>query len=651
MDSARKRTTEAIKDAYTSSDRVLIEALPTLGKSYGAIKSVKETGEKITLLTGRGHKEQYQQIREWCEEHGLDYYTLPSFNRDCDTANEEHGKEWARQVNGWYNRGATPQTIHKHAEDILGRPLPCQEHKGENCPYTSKWKFNPDKYDVLIGHYSHAHKSKVTVGRTVVLDEFPGGAYETSLGADGLLPGAVSSWLTRIEEVPFESYTDLIENRDDQQRRADALLWFEETETAKDELAVLDDVNAHALAPTVVFSLLTVDNLGNGLAHTDLAGDGRQAVFDRAENELNILTPPDLDYASGVVALDGTPTKTMWESSIGSRVNHRQVLTDAEREEYIREVLNLNLIKTSDHIKPYNSTDHVNVAADGALLEEITSIHDEKPGVVTSSTAEKVYLTVEKSVPIEETKHYGNVLGSNEFKTKRVGAVLGSNHFGDDYIKKWGAYAGKTVERGQGKGSDLDYGSFGNQVLTHMREHETLQAAMRFGRDGNGAAVYVHTDTLPEWVPLAGEGQVLKIWSEGMRQVMDALECLDSPTTKEIVAYPGVDKTRQTVFKHLETLRKKGVLNRKRDPEDGRRYVWFGDELHKIGENGEAELPSTNIDELSEDDLRQLTRNTVYTSNLTNSRNSREEKSNIQSLSGEISRSADDIAEGTPPPD
>ncbi|QLG26518.1 hypothetical protein HUG10_02720 [Halorarum halophilum] len=60
---------------------------------------------------------------------------------------------------------------------MLGDPLPCQ-HEGE-CPYTRKWDFDPDEVDVLIGHYAHAHKRKVIAGRTVIVDEFPKGAYET----------------------------------------------------------------------------------------------------------------------------------------------------------------------------------------------------------------------------------------------------------------------------------------------------------------------------------------------------------------------------------------------------------------------------------------------------------------------------------------
>jgi hypothetical protein len=451
--------------------------------------------------------------------------------------------------------------------------------------------------------------------------------------------------------VPFDSYTDLIEHRNDEQRREAAELYFDETGAERDELAVLEDSISHALAPIIVYALLITDDLGNGIEYAGVRDGGQKAVFNRNINELSLLTPPDLDYASGVVALDGTPTVDMWEDCLGERLNHRRVLQGNERAEYIKEALNLNLIRTSEYIKPYNSAGHVNVEADATLLNEIAALHGETPGVITTSAAEDCYRSAEDTLPIDETKHYGNVLGSNEFKTKRVGAVIGSNHYGDHYIKKWAAYAGEAAERGEGKGADLDYGEYGNKVLQHMQQHDTLQAAMRWGRDGNGAVVYVHTDTLPDWVPLSGEGRVVKTWSDGMRSVIDALERLDSPTTKEIVEYPTVDISRQQVFEHCETLRDKGVLSRKQNPEDGRGVVWIGDDLHKLGEHGDAELPTTDLDELEDDEVRQLAHNTIYTSQLTNFDENKSKSEADATIRTQSAQSPGGRPTATPPPD
>lgn len=156
IDDARDRTTEAIANAYESGDRVLIEALPTMGKSYGAIKAAAITDTPITVLTGRGREEQYKQFKTWCAEQGLTVNVLPSFMDACTTANGDKGEDWAETIRDWYRRGATPKQIHAYAELKLGRPLPCQEHDAQECPYTAEWRTaytDPagDPYDVLVG--------------------------------------------------------------------------------------------------------------------------------------------------------------------------------------------------------------------------------------------------------------------------------------------------------------------------------------------------------------------------------------------------------------------------------------------------------------------------------------------------------------------
>jgi hypothetical protein len=617
MQDARERTQDALRDAYESGDRVLIDALPTTGKSYGSIAAAADTGEPITVVTGRGRKEMYAQYRQWADDHGLSHYTVPSFTHDCPTANGSFGDDWADTVRSWYNRGATPQEIHKAAEYVLGRPLPCQENGP--CPYKSKWDFDPDDYDVLIGHYNHAHKSKVTAGRTLVIDEFPEDSYVTQLGTR--LPAAVSYWLQTTPEVPYDDYTDLIENRDDDQRRADALLWFENNDPERDEQSVLDDADAHAAAPLAVFTILAGDDLGNGLERATLPNG--VGLWDRENGGVSLLQPPDLRYTSGVVALDGTPTVEQWETALGSRMNHRQVLADSERREYVRETLNQNIVRTTDYVKPYNpkpsdAGDRIAVEKDAALLERVHDLHDERPGVITTTTAEREYDGEPIEDHIDTTQHYGNVLGSNRFKTKRVGAVIGSQHYGDRYIQRWGAFAGNAVERNDGKGQDLSYGAFGDDLLQHMREHQTLQAVMRFGRDGNGSVVYVHTDTLPEWVPIAGEGRVVTTWSDGMTGVLNAVEALGGGTTAEIASHPAVDVSTRQVFNHLETLRERGVVDREQDASDGRRVVWCDDGVHRVNDHGAVELDSVEVADADAGEVDALARTTTYTCHFSN---------------------------------
>ena len=658
IDDAREQTREAIADAYETGDRVLVEALPTLGKSYGAIAAADDVDESITFLTGRGRKEQYEQVRRWADERGLDTYTLPSFFEDCDTANGEHGGEWADRVRAWYTRGATPQTIHKHAEDVLGRPLPCQTHEGHDCPYASKWDFDPDEYDVLIGHYTHANKPKVVEGRTVVLDEYPGGAYEQTLAGERLA-GAVSRYLDRTDALPFDDHADLVEHRSDEGRRADALAFFLGDDDAdldldRDELAVLEADDAHALAPVATFTILAGDDLGNGFERTDL-GDHGVGLYDREHGRVHVLAPPSLDYTTGVVALDGTPTKTLWELSLDERLNHRQVLADGERREYVRDVLGLSLVRTTDAIKPYNSPDHVAVDQDAALLDAVRDRHGERPAVISTAAAEAAYNDAGVLDDlVDGSKHYGNVLGSNEFKERRLGVVIGSNHYGDGFVKKIGAYAGETVERDEGaKGADLSYTGLGDDVLRHMREHETLQAAMRFGRDGNGAVVYVHTDTLPEWVPVAGEGRVLKTWSDGQRAVLDAVRDLDRRddpagddgwTTRDVVDHPAVSIGERQVRDHLHDLVDRGYLDVETDA-PGSGFRWIDGELHRVSDHGDVELDAIALDALDDDESAELSRSSIYTWEFRRSPGER------SSLAVETDRSASDpgVEAGRPP--
>jgi hypothetical protein len=625
---ARDRTQRVLEQSLERYEaRVLVEALPTLRKSSGVIRDAATTGEPITVHTGRGRNEQYDQFQAWTDDHGLSSAVLPSFTHECPTARGDHGDDWQERVMDWYRRGATGEDIHKYAEQELGRPLPCQlSESGDpvDCKLAIAWNaIDFDDTDVLIGHYTHAHKPKVVEGRTVVFDEFPGNAYETTL--DDRLPGAVTQFCQRHDALPFDDYTDLTEHRDEEDRRAKALAWFlhnAQDALRRDPAEVFAGHAGHAAAPLATFTLLAGDDLGNGWEHADLeaAGsdnlDATRGLYNREQATVTLLDPPSLERIRGIVGLDGTPTPRMWQLALGSDLYHRQVLSDDERREYIQDGLGLQLIRTTDAVKPYNNPDYVATHQDAALLEAIRDEHDTTPGVITSSTALKEYETsddIHLDALAGNTAYYGNVLGSNEFSDTRVGAVIGSMHYGDNFIKKWAAYDGAAAERNDEKGIALGYGDVGDEILTHMRDHQTLQTAMRFGRDGNGAVVYIHTNTLPEWVPIAGDGRVLTTWSDGRRQVIDALADLEAPTTAEIADHPDVEIGLRGVFDHLETLADRGVLDRRQDDRDGRRLVWRDNGIDRLGDHGDVEVEPVDVADLDDDEVQELARSTLYT--------------------------------------
>jgi hypothetical protein len=609
IEDVRAWTVDTIANALAHGGESLVDVLPSGGKSYGSVAAVaREDSPPVSIFTTRGRKEQYGQFGEWCDEYGLTHKTLPSFFQECPTAAGDHGDEWAERVREWYRRGATGQDIHKYAEDVLGRPLPCQcDDHGEpiECPYTAAWRFDPDEYDVLLGHYVHAYNPKVVAGRGAIFDEFTDNAFERVLNRG--LEGAVSYYLKSRPDVPFTDYTDLVENRDDPQRRADGIVALE-GDLEPDGRSVLEEDHAHAAAPLATFTLLAAaeNDLGNGLERAPFSDEtGRVGIHDRGTGTIRVLTPPALDSAQAVLALDGTPTPELWDLTLGEDLHHRQVLNDDERAEYLQDGLGTSIISTSPWLKPYNSADHINTDDDAALLEAIADKHGTKPGVITTRTALTEYekadvLAYDEETgdvtdgPAERVRWYGNVLGSNEFKTTRVGAVIGSNHYGDGYIKRWGAYADKTVERGDGKGAELSYGAFGDDVLTHMREHDTLQAALRFGRDGNGAAVYVHTDTLPDWVPVAGDGQVIRPKTDGERQVLDAIGGLgrDYWTTADVADADATSIGQRRVRQILDRLVERGHVRKGRADDDGRAVEWTDDGLEDLPDH--VELPDVD---------------------------------------------------------
>ena len=637
---ARQRTNAAITAAYEADHDILIEAMMGTGKTYSSVDAAIETGKPTTLLTGRGRKEQYDHIRRLADQMGLDVGTkgepdgdvfiLPAFQHDCNTANGDHGDDWADLVNDWYSAGATPAEIHAQAEYTLEADpdhdheaydhdgLPCQAD-GE-CDYTRRWDFDPDEFQLIVGHYAHGHKPKVTNDRVVVLDEFPE-AYEATL-ADEQLSGAVTRYLQEYDRLPFDNWTDLVANRDDLQRRDDALGWLEDRGVDPDERAAMrfDDEHKHALAPLAIYTILEAavgGTLGNGYERADLPHDTNGiGIFDHGHDRksgkpaVHFLRPArGLDFADHVVGLDGTPTPSMWELAAGRELDHRTVL-DGRRGEYLETTLGYRIVKTTDAVKPYNNPDHVHVRRDAALLEGIAKHHGEKPAVITTSTARHVwddedvieYNADEDAVeagPVDDIKIHGNVLGSNRFKDDRLGCLIGSNHYGDGYVKRWGAYAGEAVTReadprAEATETPLSYGDFGDEILQHMREHDTLQALLRFGRDAGGAVIYVDTDTLPDWVPVHDRGDVTPA-ADGMKAVLRALDELDAPGPDDLVDHAAVDISRRQVRTHIATLRELGTVEAVADDNDRRRTVYHIED-DNVTEYGFADLPG-GVDE------------------------------------------------------
>ncbi|KOX93399.1 hypothetical protein AMS69_05575 [Haloarcula rubripromontorii] len=590
LDEARTRCQRRIDTTLRNGEHTLIDALPAMGKSSGVIRGAEKTDTPISVFTAR--HDLYGQYSEWCEEHGLSYHRLPSFHEDCPTARGEHGDDWRKDVLELYDEGVMASEIHKWTEQYFGQSLPCDD--GQECDYKQGWDFDSDEFEVLIGHYQHAYNPDLTAGRVAVFDEFPADSFLLEFEGD-TVTSAVSAYVSEQDGLPFEDFTELVEGRTSEEGKK-AREWFDADDLERDGEPVLKDASgsANAYAPLLTYAVLVGENLRNGWEHTDLDPEAgvdnhRKAARNRDSGKVFLLLSPELDEARGVLALDGTPTPDLWQLVVDTRLSHEQVLSDKERADYLTHALGCSIVQTTDATKTYSSGTYVKPEEDSLLFEAVAEREGTEPALISTAKAISQYEQEGALTPIGKHEHYGNLKGSNQFQEERVGVITGSQHYGDDYVEMWGALTGEDIERvGDSKGMNLDYGEFGNKVLRQMREHEVLQAVLRFGRDKHPTTVYVHTAALPEWVPVEAEGHIER-WSKGVQEVVKVLEndAPDKWRTSDVAEQVSIS-TRQ-VRTNLNKLADAGYAEKR---QEGRGITWVVTE-ETIDRLGQVEFRSS----------------------------------------------------------
>jgi hypothetical protein len=593
IESVRDRRDEAIEQAFSTTDPVLIEALPSIGKSYGLIKWADDTGNPLAVFTSR--TKLYKQYADWCEERGLSYYILPSMFRHCETAKGEHGEGLEKFVKQNHSQDLSPIGIHRKAKKQHGENLPCQ-HNG-NCTYFEKRDFTPEKYDVLIGHHKHSHVPDYVEDRSVAFDEFPENDFLQEFTSTEVNL-AVRGFLDQNPDFPGECVKDLKEYRHNPVYHEQGRKWFVENnpEIKRDATGVFNDKNgsAHALAGAMAYAILIGDDLDNRWEYAELPNNWR-AVQNPYTESLTLLTPPSLENAASVIGLDGTPTLAKWRLILRDSLQRKPLLSLKEKQNYFREALNLRLIQTRQAANHYSGKEGISVTPklDTTVFEAIKTREGKSPTIISSKTALQKY----RAEGIEEiastTRYYGDFKGENKFSTTRVGIVAGSSHYGDEYLEKWAALCGYSISRAEEtRGMGQNFGEAGNELLHGMRENEVLQAAMRFGRDGNGATVYLHTSALPEWVPVERRlsNTAIDRWSDGMKEIHIVLKYSGKSAweTKEIADQVTISE--RQVRSHLNKLAKYGYLDRH---QEGRGHVWTDASLDQIRERGHVDFSDT----------------------------------------------------------
>lgn len=564
----RERLNRYIDEGFRQDVFTLIEALPASGKSYGVLLWAAQTGYPLTVFVPR--YDLMDEYEEWCDELDLVVTRLPAFHRDCESLSldddDEPEDELTKNLLSLYRQGIGGGEIHDRANELLREDLPCQNEG--RCPFMENRSIEADDFDVLLGHYLHAYQTDWTDDRYVAIDEFPGDAFVQ--GFKGDVAPAVTAYVEQEERLPFLDYDDLLEHKSD--FREEISEWKREVWSLYDSSHVIRSANAkaHSLGPLMTLANLEMKLLENRWRYANL-GDGRVAARN-PDHEWWFLLPPNLESAESVVGLDGTPIVEMWELVMSKDMKRISLLEEAEKQEYLKNVLSLELVQTTENWNAYQGGDGVAPTVDIPVIETVGQLEGKKPGVITSKEGFKQYEPHGLDSFVTKTEHYGNLKGSNDFETVRLGIVLGNPHPGDDVIEKWCALAGRSAERREGTvGKDTNYGYFGNRVLEGLVHNEVLQAAMRFGRKDEagekGATVYIHTSALPEWVEPEKRLVSVDPWQskeDGMRQVIEAIYDLDDWQNQEWKTgdvAERVDISKRYTREHLKTLVEHGYLD------------------------------------------------------------------------------------------
>lgn len=553
------RTGEEILLAFLRGEQVLIDAPPGAGKTTQAIKQCGENNLSVTYLTARNDlKEQAEDI---ADNIGLKCKTLPSFFDDCPSANGNYGNKTKNKVKKLYKKKLKPAEIHNQMS------LPCEENG--NCPYREAWDFDPANFPLLIGSYEHAFAEQILQNRELIIDEFPKDRFEISIPD---APAIVSSYLSGKNSLPWNSFTDLIQNRN----RAQVSV-----SDQRDISGAVAKVNGHSMAPILVKALLEGDDLHNGFeVWNPPGGDIKAVVYNKNNSAMSILETPNISESHSVVALDGTPIPDMW-GILFDNLEYKQVLTDPEKEEYISEVQGYKIVQTSPHKKPYSSGNYVNEDEDSALFRAIYDKHGKKSVLISSKKAIANYDSGNYLQYVAKHANSGNVLSSQKFAQEDLGVITGSHHYGHPFVKRWAAYAGESAKE-QRTSSGFDYGGFGNKIRDFMY-NQTLQEVLRFGRTRQTrATVYVHTSVLPNWIPLENDPDDCNIykWTTKEKGTIEALRDLGRASTSQIMDHRSVSYgSKKGLRNSLKKLFDAGLISK---TDNGSKYIWEWDKDIRI---------------------------------------------------------------------
>lgn len=556
------RVKQAVSYSIDSPHNAVVDAPPSAGKSYSAAQLIAEKGIHAAYFTAR--RELYEEFKTWCEDRGLRVKVLPSMPHDCESYSSGSPHSTPSKAYNLYHRGMSPSSIHRKTDA-------CEE----SCEYMERLpelngeeraKSIPlDNYDVLIGHTTHSHVEPYIRGRTVFFDDISKLAFiERHEVTDSKLNAILENDL-----FPCSTTDEIYQALGDEESRLDAIEKLEEIQFRPwDD----DDSTTHGDAYKIVETLLKATELDNGFAYYQYDADSDEdrrsyiGVKD-GDGSVHLMSRPQIGDGGyhdsppdSVIVLNGYPITyedeavwINWRLGIDSRLV--KPLLEEERKQYYREIMDMSIIQTTQHIKPYSSGEHVAETTDSKLIKLIAREHDKDVPIISTLAALDEF--DESELPISDKMNFASVESNNRFKDEDVGVVIGSPEWKiHQKVKLVGAFMMNSLEWNGGRGLEKSFGDGGNPIMKAFREDMVGQAILRFGRDQDidDTTVYVHTSAIPEDIPVTEEfdedlGGSYTSTAEQIRRYMSQADGEVFETSK---LYDNIEATNQHVRKELK---------------------------------------------------------------------------------------------------
>jgi hypothetical protein len=597
----RDEAYESIKNAVNNGGYHLLPLLMALGKTYagGNFPADPEVDHPVTVLTKQINTR--DQVRDHALEAGLDagrIKMLPRFTEDCPTARGDHDDqnvpsidmEWSELLKALQNQLVPPSWVH----ELMGGHMPCQQDG--RCPYAAACDFDIEHIDLLIGHPVHANIESYVEGRAVLFDENAGGAFEYTVEASEFTK-AINVLLKHHLNIDATSKDDLLRANEVQREQwRDAI--FDLGGLVNPEIGYSNQ-GGRADAPLLALGILCGEPVENSeVTDTNLRRTevGKTVVLhdegtERDDPVIMVRNPPDaLASAWSVVAMDGTPTQSIWEGRLGFDLQHHDdFMTTAERKSYIRDILGYNIVQlTPDRTVVATKAKNVSRWVFNAILHEIREKHNRMVPVITSQQAKES--TIHSEYVSNKGLHFGRVRSRNTLSHETLLAVLGSIHPGDRAIQRLAALDGYAVESNGKRGLDKSYGDIGDRYYRHLVHHEIAQAIFRVAREEDvpGADIYVYSSLIPDWIPREVVDENPRAWSDEIEETIAVIEENGSATKSLIVNQTGHGE--RTVDRHLRKLKNLGYVD---DVQGFGRYKeWVDDGLRDRNPHGIVDLES-----------------------------------------------------------